>query len=108
MDYVRMDKIIFILVLIVLLLFIVGCADNNDLVGTWNSDSGEIIEFLSDGTIIISDQFFSASGNYSIVENNRVRLELDGLWGMAGAQVFNYSVSGNQLNLEGDIYTKSQ
>jgi hypothetical protein len=97
-----------ILLITLIVFLVVGCGANNELVGTWVGDEDVSIEFFRDGTVLINSLFFSVSGTYSIVDKNRVRLDLDGFWGFAGAQVLQYSVSGNQLNLDGEIYTKSR
>ncbi len=96
--------IVFICLLLVLILF--GCSSKSNLVGVWQGEMGDSIEFLKDGTVIIVDQFFSASGKYSVLDDNRIRLEMDGIWGIAGSQVFSYQMSGNNLILEGITYTK--
>ncbi len=109
MDRQNIKRSVVLLAFIVLIIFfLTGCGTQNDLVGTWIGEEGDTIEFFKDGTIMVNDRYFSASGTYSIVENNRVRIEMDGLFGIAGAQIFQYSVSGNQLNLEGAYYTKSR
>lgn len=104
--FLKLVSVIFILMVVTVLVF--GCGTQNNLLGTWEGEDGEVLEFFKDGTLIITDKFISASGNYSIIENNRVRIELDGLWGIAGAQVINYEVSGNQLYFEGTTYTKTR
>lgn len=102
------NRLVLLAFVVIIIFLLTGCGTKNDLVGTWIGEEGDTIEFFEDGTIMVNDRFFSASGSYSIVDNNRVRIEMDGLWGIAGAQVFQYSVSGNQLNLDGAYYTKSR
>jgi len=104
--FLRLVSVIVILMLATVL--VSGCGTQNNLLGTWEGEDGEVLEFFKDGTLIITDKFISASGNYSIIEKNRVRIELDGLWGIAGAQVINYEISGNQLYFEGTTYTKTR
>jgi len=99
-------SVILIFMAIAILMF--GCGTQNDLLGAWESADGEVLEFFNDETLIITDKFLTASGKYSIIEDNRVRIELDGFWGIAGAQVINYEVSGNQLYFEGKTYTKTK
>ena len=101
-------KYSYILIFMAVTILMFGCGTQNNLLGTWESADGEVLEFFEDGTLIITDKFLTASGKYNIIEDNRVRIELDGLWGIAGAQVISYEVSGNQLYFEGTTYTKTK
>lgn len=95
-----------LVVCIIIMIVLTGCGTKNNLIGVWESEQGESIEFFKDGSLVISSSFFSASGTYSIVDKNRIRLTLDGLWGIAGSQVIDYEVSGKRLLLGGETYKK--
>ncbi len=85
---------------------VVGCSGKNALIGTWQSEQGDNIEFFKDGTVIIEDQIFSVAGKYAVIDNNRMRIELEGIWGISGSHIANYEVSGSRLVIDGIVYKK--
>ncbi|WP_379866271.1 hypothetical protein [Marinobacter sp. M5B] len=70
------------------------------IVGEWREiDGTEEVEFLSEGTVIFSDQGLTFSGDYEFIEKDRIKLRLGGIAWLAGAIVAEVSISGNVLTL---------
>lgn len=83
---------------IVFLLFILSSVSEasnlqSRIIGKWvEVDGDEKIEFLKDGTVIIVSKGFSGVGDYRFIDENRLRMNISGFWGIAGAQVFEISI----------------
>ena len=71
---------------------------SGDILGKWQAANGETIEFLKDGTVIFGGQI-PATGNYRIIEGSRLRIDMQGLWGIAGSQILNFRVYAGKLTL---------
>ncbi len=92
-----MKKIlVFILFLSVAL---VGCSSSVNIEGSWVDYDNSVYTFYKDGTIIIESFGIKLSGEYEFIEKDTIKLELDGLWGIGGATIFEVEKSGNQLTL---------
>jgi hypothetical protein len=81
------------------------------LVGKWkDAASGEEVEFFKDGTVTVKNAGMNASGNYRVLDDKTIRVELTGLFALAGAIVGEYKVSGDtlELNLSGATTTYSR
>jgi hypothetical protein len=72
----------------------------SELPGKWLSASGgETIEFLKDGTVILVAIGGNIVGNYRILDDRRIRVEIAGLLGAEGPQVFSVAFSNAVLSL---------
>ena len=67
-------------VLGVALIVLVACSSSTEsrVIGKWtNSDTGAYIEFLKDGTLQFGDTGSSVAGTWSLVSDDRVKIEID-------------------------------
>jgi hypothetical protein len=70
----------------------------SQIVGKWNGAGGSV-EFFRDGTLISLGGLLPASGRYSFVEQDRVRMQLDGLGSVLGPIMARVAISGDELTL---------
>lgn len=89
------------LISIVLLvsIFLTGCSAESKIIGTWVDADGVNYEFFKDGTVTIESYGIVVSGNYEFIDGDTMKLNLDGLWGLGGASVFDVKISGKELAL---------
>ncbi|MBC8262559.1 MAG: hypothetical protein H8E47_00345 [Anaerolineales bacterium] len=74
------------------------------IVGKWQqAGGGETIEFYKDGTVTATSIGITVTGSYKFIDDSQIRLDLSGLWGLAGPQIFEVRISGNRLTLK-DAY----
>lgn len=77
-----------------------GCTtDNNPLIGVWWDQLGISTQFFSDGTVT-SGGILSITGNYSFPDSNHLKIELSGLWGLAGDQIYEFTIDESELYLK--------
>jgi len=92
------------IILIVAVLLISGCSASNKIIGRWEDTDGIQYEFYRDGTITIDSYGITVSGDYEFIDKETIKINLAGLWGLAGASVMEVDISGNQMTLnEGGI-----
>lgn len=91
-----------VILALLLTLSVAGCG-SGALVGKWktaNAQNGDTLEFFQDGTVISTSVIgLQISGTYKIVDSSHLRIEMGGLFGLAGAQVYEYSIAGDRLNM---------
>lgn len=81
-------------------LFVAACSAKRSLVGRWEQIGGtEKMEFIAGGALSMFAQGISVSGKYSFIDDNHLKLELDGLFALAGAQTLTFSISSGELSL---------
>ena len=92
------------IIAIALLATTMGCGGaESQIVGKWQMvDSPEMWEFYSDGTLTSSGGLIPMGGNYSFIDNDRIRIEFGGLGALAGPQVFQVEIAGDRLTLVPD------
>jgi hypothetical protein len=91
-----------LVILLGIALVLTGClSPSKRIIGTWFDDSGTKYQFFDDGTLS-ENALFSKSGTYTHVDSNHIKIQLDGLWGLAGAHVFQYEFDGKVLVLISD------
>lgn len=87
-----------------------GCSPENRLLGQWASADGSLIEFYEDGTVTLTNLGIPITGAYSLPDDGVMKLEFDGLFGIAGPIVVDYTIDGDSLtlNLNGSqtVYTR--
>lgn len=98
----KLYKIVVGLLILGLVAGLSGCG-GSALLGKWkaaNAQNGDTIEFFQDGTVLSTSMIgLQISGTYKIVDNTHLRIEMGGLFGLAGAQVYEYSIAGDQLTM---------
>ena len=88
-------KILLVWILI-LALSVAGCGLTKSIVGEWKNETlGISIQFFKDGTVISG----IISGTYTQPDKTHLKIEMQGLLGLAGAQIFEYAIEGDQLIL---------
>lgn len=86
-----------VIVLCCLLLLVAACKVGPAIVGKWEGEDGSTMEFYKEGTVTMAGGLVPVTGGYTIVNNKTLRLDLGGLWGLVGPQMFEYRVSGKRL-----------
>lgn len=71
------------------------------IVGRWEHIEGaDTIEFFRDGTLVSQGAMgLTTTGDYEFVDDAHIRLQVSGLWSIAGSQVLEVDVSGTRLVL---------
>src|SRR5215813_12455888 len=104
-----MKKIIASLVVISVAALLISCSQKSSssadspIVGKWQQMGGDsgIFEFFKDGTVRAISGTISASGKYSFLETDRMKIELSGV-GVGvppGPLLVRVSMSGDDLSL---------
>ena len=93
-----------ILVMVMCLISIVltACGSSNPVLGKWEATdgSGETIEFFKDDTFVIESSIgLNISGTYSIEDSDKIKLDMEGLWGINGPTIATLSNKGKTLTL---------
>lgn len=81
---------------------LVSCSSKSSIVGKWQEIGSDdrTMEFFKDGTISdISGDGMSLGGKYSFVDDDRIKVELDGIAALRGSMIFRVSISGGELSL---------
>lgn len=105
-------KSLAVVICLMIIIATLGCSKENSLYGKWVTEDGFFtVEFFEDGTLTMGstttdDPFFTETGSFSVIDNNTIRYELDGFWGIGGEQTAYYEVSGNELFFNGRSYNK--
>jgi hypothetical protein len=89
------------LLLIAAAIVLAGCGGSvkDRILGKWANPGGATIEFLEDGTYI-SQGLMSAQGRYTILSDERIKLESRFL-GMDGAQVYKVQFESDTVTFIG-------
>ena len=94
---------IIITLLIVATFIFGGCSSKKDIggsvVGTWQDTNGKTMQFFEDGTVT-SKGLISATGKYSFPDSNHIKVEFQGIKGISGPQVYEYSFKDGNLELK--------
>lgn len=91
-----------IVILFGIILCVFSCTSNPEdaIVGKWQEiDGTETMELFKEGTLtIVPDDMPSMSGNYSFIDKDRMKIELDGRVGsMVGSMVLKVQITRNEL-----------
>ncbi len=93
---------LFSLILMISAFVLTSCGTKSAIIGKWESTDppGESIEFFSDGTFAQTSSIgITSSGNYSLVDNETMKLDFTGFMGLIGTQIAKVQISGNKLTL---------
>ena len=103
----RKSSILLILavVMIGVVLLSSGCSLGNPFKGVWWDETGARYEFFSDGTVTETG-LIPMTGTYKILDSTRVKLDMEGLWGLAGTQILEYQFAKGELYLTTSIGLK--
>lgn len=94
-----MKKKVLVLLIFICLLIFTSCSTSKNIVGNWLDDNGSSYTFYKDGTLTIGSGLLSTSGTYTFIDNNTVKIQLDGLLGIGGATVFEVEIHKGELLL---------
>jgi len=86
--------------LILLIGTTVSCTFFSPIVGKWQDQNSNIIEFTRDGKVVINSGGFIVSGEYELISDNIVKLKLGGLAGDIASFVgdtWQYEISENTM-----------
>ena len=92
----------FRLVAVVFFSALVAQADlKKDLLGKWQdtSSSKETMEFLEDGTMIMVAKENNLVGNFRILDDERIRVDLSGILSVGGPQIYSIAFSNDVLSM---------
>jgi hypothetical protein len=79
---------------------LVSCSVRSPLVGKWQEVGGdETVEFLKDGTFNVLSKGRALGGKYSLVEGDRIKLEVGGLGDAAHPAILSASIAGGELSV---------
>jgi hypothetical protein len=71
------------------------------IVGRWKEANGtEVMEFLKDGTVIVTDKGMTMTGSYKFIDDKRIKIELKGIGILAGPGIAEISTLGDELVLK--------
>lgn len=97
---------------IILALALSACSSpKRAIVGQWEqTGGGETIEFFKEGTVVSTSFAIRSTGDYDWVDDSHIRINMTGLFGLGGSQVFLVSISGDtlELSMSGVTYTYSR
>ncbi len=83
-------------------LLITGCAKSpeDEFIGVWFDVDEEVtVQFFDEGTIVVQEQNDSFSGDYRILDENQLRLDLSESGSEPRTMVFSYELDGDALTL---------
>ena len=84
------------------------------IVGKWriaDTEDGNVLEFYKDGTVTFEEAItgVSVNGDYSFLNDEKIKVELGGILAITGAAIYVVSFADDQMTLEaqngGDIST---
>ena len=92
----------FLLVFSLISVVLAACGSSNPVLGKWESTdgSGETIEFFKDETFVMESSIgLNISGTYSVEDSDKIKLDMEGLWGLNGPTIATLSNKGTTLTL---------
>lgn len=82
---------------------LVSCSKSSPIVGSWTALGGYgRLVFSKDDTVLLIVNGKTESGTYGLIGDDRIKLELDGNWVLAGPMILHFSISGDELTLTND------
>lgn len=93
--------------LVFLGLWLTACSDSPEekIVGKWqvaDTTEGNVLEFYQDGTVTFEEAItgVSINGDYSFLNEEKVKIELGGILAIAGPAIYTISFSDDRMTLE--------
>jgi len=87
-------------------LWLVACSESPQerIVGKWQAagtTDGNVLEFYQDGTVTFNEAITGVgiNGEYTFLNDQKVKIELSGILAIAGATIYTISFSDNQMSL---------
>ena len=101
----RICLILLILPILMIANSLIACSCSTSIIGWWqDAQTGNKIEFLSDGRVILDTNNQIFAGRYGLISDNYVEVELEGVVGalqsLFGKDKRRYEVECNSLTLE--------
>ena len=77
---------------------------STSIIGLWqDTDTGNKIEFVNDGRVILDTNSQILTGNYELLSDNYIKIEIEGFIGvfqsLSGMDKWSYQLKGNSLTL---------
>lgn len=94
-----MKKSVVLSLVIICIVLLASCSVSKSIVGSWTDDAGSSFNFYKDGTLTIDSGLLSTSGTYTFIDNDTMKVQLDGLLGIGGATVYDVEISKGELRL---------
>ena len=94
----RYSSWLLVAMVVILATSVVSCSPRTALLGKWQAEDGSSMEFLRDGTVMVK-ALVTVAGTYTFIDNTRIKIEYQGLLGLAGPQIYEFKVQGGQLTL---------
>lgn len=102
------QRIIVSLTLILAVLILVACSSKTDITGTWRDANGNLLQFYKDGTVTSSSAVVSLNGVYTFPDNKHIKIEIQGLLGLAGPQIYEYKFVNGKLILNDNLGNETE
>lgn len=94
----RYSSWLLVAMVVILATSVVSCNPRSALLGKWQAEDGSSMEFLRDGTVMVK-ALVTVAGTYTFIDNTRIKIEYQGLLGLAGPQVYEFKVQDGKLTL---------
>jgi hypothetical protein len=92
-----MKRVIQITVVVLATLIAGACSfkSQNPIVGKWKAvDNAQTIEFTKEGSLSFSGEGRSLSGNYKLIDEGRVQIDIGGR-----SEIFSVKITGEELSM---------
>ena len=89
------------IVLLTVIALLAGCdsLSKPSVVGKWQGEGGNTLEFFPDGTLQDVAALNTSDGTYVVLDGNRLKTEIEGvLWG-TNVNTWTYQIDGDVLTL---------
>lgn len=88
-------------------LWLVACSESpqEQIVGKWrvaDTTDGNVLEFYKDGTVTMEEAItgVSVNGEYSFLNDEKLKIELGGILAITGAAIYTVSFANDRMTLE--------
>lgn len=88
-------------------LWLVACSESpqEQIVGKWrvaDTTDGNVLEFYKDGTVTMEEAItgVSVNGEYSFLNDEKLKIELGGILAITGAAIYQVSFTDDRMTLE--------
>ena len=88
-------------------LWLVACSESpqEQIIGKWRvaeTTDGNVLEFYKDGTVTMQEAItgVSVNGDYSFLNDEKLKIELGGILAIAGAGIYTVSFTDDRMSLK--------